>query len=877
MTASWEALADIPSGQRVFDAETDGANIWTLVFTVGDADHLDVVEYDGTTWTLVDTIDFTPGASTTRSRMVFVADYSGAEVLFSIAYDGTADMRTDIVTISPPSNTPGPPDPVPGDNRSQFATGWLAGPTDGGRIIVAGGYDASFDPLDDVQILDVDTATWTACAPLPIPLAEVNGCWHGGLFYVFGGWAGSSYLARGYVYDPDLDSWATLTVGFPTANAGAPAVVSRGGLIYVLGGWGTSTTQKVWRYDPDDDTWWNDLPDIPSNITNYSTAVTVGGDVWLWELNKTAGQVARLTGIAAPLAPPTNLLIAEHFTNAEYPGGDGTLLVNAEEVWFQDGLADAGSFYVVLPDDDDDAQAIDDDDYIVISVVGSDSVPVRAFVGLIEKVVDTPIAPGEEAEQTIRVEGSGHLIITNDGCIEPPGGVGRSPTAIDFVFDFTHPDYVEGGDDEYTWITPTEIDTVENAQGHYDLDGELIVPATFQPLPLTRNMPAHAVTGEGSGTTMLLWSADGSLTGGTEGKVAARGTFTAPSGYDGVLYLFTAGVHMVEAYVDAKQLSVGGGEGEILNSGYTNAQITPFSASANEHTLAIKATRFPDFTGAQSAGFTFAVYIPGFPPPLVAEATASSVNIVDHPDEWPGMTVGKVLLLCLAMHSSRFGGYINPTFDADQDSANEDWETLAQIAARAGYDTVYTLILKCISTYADIRMRVDGSGWDLDAYNWGTLNPNSGVTFEVGNLTSFESTRVRRLADEILNLWSGGFSSAGSGQVQKFLELGPENTPEEVERIDTRMLGVYGNPREMARYTYDPSDDSELPYVNPDFVPGCNATRPTRPVSLGGSVTDRIVQITCAYTKAAEKITVEVVSKDLILQEQERFINALRT
>lgn len=166
--------------------------------------------------------------------------------------------------------------------RDMYAYGFTPDIGTYGSIIVAGGYTSASD-TDDVRLYDVDTDAWSALAPIPAAHGELQGAWVDGMFYVFGGWndGGGIYEPVGYVYDPGLDSWTTITVPFDSDTAGYPAVAALSdGRILVAGGYGDNQTALARTYEPDFDTWAG-IDALP--FADYCTAVAIGNDAYVLE------------------------------------------------------------------------------------------------------------------------------------------------------------------------------------------------------------------------------------------------------------------------------------------------------------------------------------------------------------------------------------------------------------------------------------------------------------------------------------------------------------------------------------------------------------------------------------------------------------------
>jgi hypothetical protein len=135
----------------------------------------------------------------------------------------------------------------------------------GGRSQTSG--PCSGEPLQDVERYDIASNTWTTVASLPSPRSDLAAAEIGGKIYVFGGCTDSiSFLNDVDVYNPQTDTWSTAPTDMPTARAGMYAVTSIGGTVYVIGGWngvgvGLDTNEA---YKVAQDTWTTGLLPMPT-------------------------------------------------------------------------------------------------------------------------------------------------------------------------------------------------------------------------------------------------------------------------------------------------------------------------------------------------------------------------------------------------------------------------------------------------------------------------------------------------------------------------------------------------------------------------------------------------------------------------------------
>lgn len=552
-------------------------------------------------------------------------------------------------------------------------------------------------------------------------------------------------------------------------------------------------------------------------------------------------------------------LVAHLYTDGEFPDGDSTEL-DSLSIDFVDPLTDLGTGTVVLKADDPlvTTNAIQPEDFIVISVVDSLGVTTPAVVMIFDEDELLAISSDEEHGEVATITGPLLLGTWKDGLVQPPGGTGRFPMVEDLVYDYSHLNYDESLSVE-PWVFATDIMTVLDAQTDPPVTGG----GGLWALPWADDMPGAVSIVGPTGAT-----------GSTDDPVGiwyARDTFI--TSFDGVLLLYAAADNAWEAKIDGKAIASGGGTGNVSTSGFASTSITPVSVSPGTHVITFAVTNYPPMGGPNPTGVSAALFIPGFPPTLVWQ-TSGGMQVCEYPAQVPGMTPGNVMRLFLEEQQAlgRFTDWSLSCTD-ELDSASEEWDVIPTIAVRVGQDDGLSLLLKIMETYADVR--VDVNTLTLHLYNKDTYSPTSGVTLEEGNLLELRYKRHRLLADELLIQSQLGWTRANSGgRREGWLQLGPENNLDEVTRLAVLQLSVTTVVPEERAPTYKPLDDTEIPYVNPDFVPGATITVPTR---TGGTATDRIVQIGISWAESTgEELVVSISTKNLVLQWQERVLRAIK-
>jgi N-acetylneuraminic acid mutarotase len=104
----------------------------------------------------------------------------------------------------------------------------------GGKVYIPGGWTASGEAADVLEIYDPREGRWEVGARMPVALSAYTLVPFEGRLYIFGGWDGKRYRREVYAYDPGEDRWEEMTP-MPTGRAYAGAGVA-GDQIFVIGG-----------------------------------------------------------------------------------------------------------------------------------------------------------------------------------------------------------------------------------------------------------------------------------------------------------------------------------------------------------------------------------------------------------------------------------------------------------------------------------------------------------------------------------------------------------------------------------------------------------------------------------------------------------------
>lgn len=583
---------------------------------------------------------------------------------------------------------------------------------------------------------------------------------------------------------------------------------------------------------------------------------------------------------------PANRLSARHYPRANFPDGESTPL-ELLEASFSDPLTELGAVTVRLRDDDDAAGDIDPDDYIVVSIAGSNGVPVDAVVMIVDDDDDLRIDPKEEQSQTNTFTGPTLVGQLKDGGIEPPNGFDVMPPIDDVHYDWTHPAY-----DDSDWDTANDITSVWYAQR--DGSGNLVgldpdhAGGRWAYLQWwTETMPPGNETApDVRESTRIIGPNDGTIAGNTTtgGDIYLRDTFTP--WYTGEHLYFLSGDNQVVLHLDGAEIAQAGFSGDTRTSGYEQpvSQGKVTLTAGHEYTVAIKLTNLPaPFIGVPNpAGVAASIYVPSYPvmPDDLVWETTDAMKMLERPAETPGMTpceVGRVWL-DEQQAAGRFTDW-DLSCTADDDSANDAWTVSPIVSVRVGQDDGLSLFLKMMEAYTDVRIVAPTQM--IDMYNKDAYAPASGVTFQPAvNLTSLRFHRQRMAADELMVRSQFGWTRVGGpgGRRQGAMTFGPENAFDEVVRLALAELAFSDDVREEVSFSYKPLSDNELPYVNENFVPGSTAPVPTK---AGGTATERCVQIEVSWSAQGggdegEVLVVKVRFKSLVLQAEERILRSLK-
>ena len=156
-------------------------------------------------------------------------------------------------------------------------------------MIVWGGEDENFDPLNTGGIYDPDTDSWmpTNSANAPSLRKTHTAIWSGNEMIVWGGYDATDYLNTGGRYNPDTDSWTTTSTTNPPDGRTSHTAVWTGNDMIVWGGARSSNAGPIYldtggNYNPEADSWTDTSIINAPGARDSHTAVWTGSEMIVW-------------------------------------------------------------------------------------------------------------------------------------------------------------------------------------------------------------------------------------------------------------------------------------------------------------------------------------------------------------------------------------------------------------------------------------------------------------------------------------------------------------------------------------------------------------------------------------------------------------------
>lgn len=477
--------------------------------------------------------------------------------------------------------------------------------------------------------------------------------------------------------------------------------------------------------------------------------------------------------------------------------------------------AGSGDLQLLLNDAHLDDLALDGDDLIAIDLRGT-----RVAVFLVEHPERVVVRKGRG---NLRQKNTGrtHHALLERFVIMPNPGVGSVPKQSERYWDWRAPEF-----DDSSWDDVYDIGYVAVAKLYWPVPWAEDFPA---------NYPAPACPGCSSIPTEIIWDPDAaSWAGDTSGGFAGGnpsdwGTALADPGEvyfrrwisdgyaTGVRIRFVNADNGVTDYLHGVHIGGIGGEGNPLESGFAqNARQDQVVYDPGDRLYAAVASNWPAAGPANPAGLAMALYIPGYPPTMIAQSDDASGWKCLKTSTPPGMTMGeKWNVLFDEAQAAGFLTEFTRGWTATQDFAGNEWPVVTD-TSRVG-DDYLTELRKDSANYIDWDVSPDG--YELRLWVKGQKDSDPDVEILVNeNLTDLVHALDAWRADSLLVDWQGGWTvrESDSPSRRALLALGSDDDLAEVNRKADGELATFSISRPRVELTYEPRTDSEFPGVGFD-------------------------------------------------------------
>ena len=219
----------------------------------------------------------TPGPWVVASPVAYAARgisavSDGTYVYMSGGYDGT-NVHADNMRYDPATDTYTTLAPAP----VQHYLGQGVYDPSNNKIYIPGGFGLGIE-LNNLQIYDIASNSWTSGANMPATLSDHASMYYNGKVYVAGGYDGSGAVSTLYAYDIAANSWSTLAP-LPQALY-LPGFGADNGKLYVAAGNnGSSELNTLYIYDIASNSWTSGA-NVPQAVTAPAGAM-VNGKLWV--------------------------------------------------------------------------------------------------------------------------------------------------------------------------------------------------------------------------------------------------------------------------------------------------------------------------------------------------------------------------------------------------------------------------------------------------------------------------------------------------------------------------------------------------------------------------------------------------------------------
>lgn len=469
----------------------------------------------------------------------------------------------------------------------------------------------------------------------------------------------------------------------------------------------------------------------------------------------------------------------------------------------------------------------------------------------------------------------GHLQVYAKGLILPPNGTGAYPKVKHVAFNWRHPGYDDSG-----WTPAFVVSSSFDAQATYLnasaspwSGGDTLSwyasegPATLYLRTISGNpfIPAGPPD-----DTPILGPSDGTVTSVSDNNGADqnhhfRQWINVPVG--GRHSIHGAADNNIEIAIDGVTVFTGNtwlrDESEVVD------------LTAGDHLVSVLLQNVPQVSG-NPCGFSWTLWFGDYPNAELVAHSDSTAVAMEYQADPPGMTITQALRLAFQPHIDAGRWWAVATvfdFDDVNDSAGNPMPIEPNLTAEVGNDSLLSLITKIQESYADVWL--DPNGWTLHVYQFDTWAPTSGMELTPSsNITSLTHRFEEVTADELLVESELGWTQIGAGDSQGYVEMGTEVAEGDVASRGAQILATYGTDRLEIFATYQPLNDDQIPWVNPDFVHGSIATAPDQDLA---PTAERVLSLGLGISDQWEGLQVQMTLKDRIQELNERMVTELKS
>lgn len=447
--------------------------------------------------------------------------------------------------------------------------------------------------------------------------------------------------------------------------------------------------------------------------------------------------------------------------------------------------------------------------------------------------------------------------ILNEGLVDPPGGASSLPASADRIFDWSDP-----ARDNSDFTVPYVLGSVSDAQTNY-----AVTPYAIGASGTDMEFPGSVSV---IGPAGFGWTAD------------------APSGriYGYIDHTFAGGYYRVNGTGDnGIEVRVDGKVIQPFTIGFGTAFHVPkFPITTGSHRVAFvieNGGADPLHEGPCTAAIEFVLADAGDNGTLEL-ATSSSWRIMEFPANPPGFTVGEILNTVITENQAHGQLLdITATFTDSNDTAGTPWADTWDVSTKSTGSLGSFFLKELSETYCDFRMRFDDTdGLLIDAWVKDGRGTLTAVTLtrgvNIGQLRVDGSPTLATAFTVTDNIGGDlGYQEvsvtpvAGHPRKQQGLSLGAAHTAEEVTRVATQQLDLFGRKRGMTTVTHltnQSTVDSEMPGLA--YWTGDRITIPTDIALTPASV--RVIAMTWQLDRTTGQFVFTPQLGDLVIPPEAR-------